>query len=88
MYEFICAVFIGTSVYVSVIVNIVKLARFKVYLGYKCLGISKRITLIGLVDIEIHTLNVGSAILWVWVLVCIKRKKQGKHQYLFPSSWL
>lgn len=66
---------------VSVMLNIVKLARFKVYLGYRCLGISKRITLIRLIEVEIHTLQVGSTILWIWVLDCTKWRKQAKQQH-------
>lgn len=65
----------------SVMLNSVKLARFKVYLGYRYLSISKRITLIRLIEVEIHTLKVGSTILWIWVLDCIKWRKEGKHQH-------
>lgn len=64
--SYVLCLFVHLCVYVSlywgVMVSIVKLSRFKVYPGYKCLRIPKRITLIRLIEVEKHTLKVGSAI--------------------------
>lgn len=70
----------------SVMVNNVNPIGPKIHLGYDFLGLSKRSTLVRLIELEGHTLKVRGLIPWVWVLACIKRRKLAEHQYLFPSS--